>query len=146
MSHKHLKLFPNTEQCQKFLSGNLKYRAVGVPEKWGVLIVKTAEFAKSFSLKGVFFLPTVIFGSFFFFLFFSTDIVIVWNGKQGRSWQESLNTEIISLEWDKSYEGVPAPIKIADCVWITENLMKLTFCYWINCTINCSIITAVSLN
>lgn len=118
MSHKHLKLFPNTEQCQKFLSGNLKYCAVGVPEKWGVLTVKTAEFAKSFSLKRVFFYQLSFLA---FFFFFSTDIVVVWNGEQGRSWQESLNTEIISLEWDKSYEGVPAQIKIADCVWITEN-------------------------
>lgn len=92
-----------------------------VPEKWQLLILRRAEFAKSFSLNGVTFTDCHFWQS-----VFATDIVIVWNGVWGRNSLESLNS-IISLEWDKPQKEFPEQIKISDCVWITENRMEVYF-------------------
>ena len=80
---------PNTEFVKKFLLGSLMYCAIVVPEKWGLSILKRAEFAKSFSLKGVVFTNCHFWQS-----VFATDIVIVWNGVRGRNSWESLNSAI----------------------------------------------------
>lgn len=111
-----LQAVPKHWACHKFLSGKVTVQQQFLKNEV-FKILERAEFARSFSLKGV-----VFTNCHFWQAVFAANIVIAWNGVQERNGWESLKTEIVQNKM-----RVPAPIKPADCVWITEN--NIIFCY-----------------